>query len=65
MIRGDIAGTMDARMLRACCAAAIVVAMLAGCSKAGSEPTQPQIDPVDEFLGMLDTFPFWFNIVTP
>ncbi len=20
---------------------------------------------VDEFVGLLDTFPFWFNIVTP
>ncbi len=20
---------------------------------------------LDEFLGLLDTFPFWFNIVTP
>ena len=22
-------------------------------------------DAVNEFVGLLDTFPFWFNIVTP
>ncbi len=33
--------------------------------EAGDIKVDGRKEAVDEFLGMLDTFPFWFNIVTP
>jgi alkyl sulfatase BDS1-like metallo-beta-lactamase superfamily hydrolase len=31
----------------------------------GDLKLEGQREKLDEFLGLLDTFPFWFNIVTP
>jgi len=33
--------------------------------EAGDIKVDGRKEAIDEFLGMLDTFPFWFNIVTP